>query len=78
MRTELLTRGCATEAVDAYMGHWNMGEEPWATHSSFSFQQYRDEMEKFLVPLLDEIGLNGQFNRVLPVRAEHTTAIVPS
>jgi hypothetical protein len=71
MRTELLIRGCAMEAVDAYMGHWNMGEEPWATYSSFSYQQYRDEMNKYLVPLLDEIGLNGQINYGVPFSANN-------
>jgi len=59
MRTELLARGCSIEVVDAYMGHWSLGEEPWATFSSFTFQQYRDEMEKYLVPLMNDIGLNG-------------------
>lgn len=58
MRTELLLRGCPTEAVDAFMGHWSLGEEPWASCSSFTFQSYREEMKRYLVPLLDELGLN--------------------
>lgn len=75
MRTELLARGCSTEAIDAYMGHWYMGEEPWSTHSSFSFQQYRNEMETFLAPLMEEIGLTGQFAPVLPWYVELSTSI---
>lgn len=59
MRTELLARGCSIEVIDAYMGHWSIGEEPWSTYSSFTFQQYRDEMEKHLVPLMIDLGLKG-------------------
>jgi len=66
MRTELLARGCPSEIVDAWMGHWHMGEEPWALHSSFSFQAYRDELEKYLIPLLDEIGLDGRIEPLPP------------
>lgn len=67
MRTELLARGCASEVVDAWMGHWHMGEEPWALHSSFSFQAYRNELERHLVPLLDEIGLNGHVEPLVSI-----------
>lgn len=67
MRTELLARGCASEVVDALMGHWHMGEEPWALHSSFSFQAHRNELEKHLAPLLDEIGLNGHVESLVSI-----------
>ena len=59
MRTELLARGCPTEVVDAWMGHWHFGEEPWGLYSSFSFQEYRAALQTHLIPLLDELGFNG-------------------
>lgn len=59
MRTELLTRGCPSEVVDAWMGHWNFGEEPWGPYSSFSFLEYRATLEKYLVPLMQDLGLDG-------------------
>lgn len=59
MRTELLARGCPMEVVDAWMGHWYMGEEPWGPYSSFSFRSYRDMLEIHIKPLLDELGLDG-------------------
>jgi len=34
------------ESIDALMGHWWRGEEPWGTFSSFSYSQFRKEMEK--------------------------------
>jgi integrase len=57
VRSELLSRGCPVEVVDAYMGHWSTGEEPWAVFSSFSFEEYRQQLEAHLVPLMQEIGL---------------------
>jgi hypothetical protein len=30
LRTELLERGCPPEVIDAFMGHWQQGEEPFS------------------------------------------------
>jgi len=60
VRTELLECGCPMEVVDAWMGHWHTGEEPWAMYSSFGFQAYRDSLQLYLVPLLEKIGLSGE------------------
>jgi hypothetical protein len=57
---ELLDRGCAPEVVDACMGHWFRGEEPWAQFSTFSFGDYKRALEGYLVPLLlDKIGFRA-------------------
>lgn len=55
--SELLERGCAIEVVDAWMGHWHAGEEPWSMHSSFNFLSYREALHTYLVPILRELGL---------------------
>jgi hypothetical protein len=57
LRNELLERGCPVEVVDAFMGHWKAGEEPWAVHSSFSFASYCVELNKYLIPFLKDLGL---------------------
>ncbi len=59
MRTTLLERGCPTEVVDAWMGHWHAGEEPWGPYSSFSFAEYRSKIKEYLVPILEDLGLDG-------------------
>ena len=59
MRTTLLDRGCPNEIVDAWMGHWHTGEEPWGPYSSFSFREYRIKLETFLVPVMQDLGLDG-------------------
>ena len=57
MRTELLELGIAPEIMDAWMGHWWRGEEPWGRYSTFSYAKYREVLEDTLVPFLDELGL---------------------
>ena len=29
---------CGAEIVDAFMGHWAFGEEPWAPYSTFNYE----------------------------------------
>jgi hypothetical protein len=57
LRTELLERGCFPEVVDAFMGHWQSGEEPFGVYSSFDFSEYISELRTYLEPLLSDIGL---------------------
>jgi hypothetical protein len=57
LRTELIERDCPPEIVDAFLGHWQAGEEPFGTFSSLSFEDYVAELRIYLEPLLEEIGL---------------------
>ena|GEM_PF-1676253 len=57
LRTELLERGCNPEVVDAFLGHWQNGEEPFGLYSSFNFLEYIAELRTHLAPLLKDIGL---------------------
>lgn len=55
--SELLDRGCPSEVVSAWMGHWHRGEEPWSRFSTFAFSEYRRCLGKYLVPFLrEELG----------------------
>jgi|GEM_PF-3013604 len=56
LRSTLLERGCPIEVINAYMGHYERGEEPWGIFSGLSPLTYRDVLEQFLVPLLAEDG----------------------
>lgn len=40
IRTELSEQGIAPEYLDAWMGHWFCGEEPFGPHSTFSYSDY--------------------------------------
>ncbi len=57
VRTELLEDGVPPEVMDAWMGHWWQGEEPWGPYSTFSYSQYRQTLESKLVPFLDDLGI---------------------
>jgi hypothetical protein len=59
IRTELFEAGCPPEVIDALMGHWQQGEEPFGRFSSFSFATYVTELEKYLLPLLEDLGFNS-------------------
>jgi hypothetical protein len=54
--TELRERGFPPEMIDALMGHWWRGEEPWGVFSSFTFLEFRRELERVLPPFLVELG----------------------
>ncbi|MBT0666128.1 hypothetical protein KI809_17595 [Geobacter pelophilus] len=56
LRTNLLQSGCPVEVIQAFLGHWERGVEPWGRYSGLSPLVYRDELSKHLVPLLEEAG----------------------
>ena len=56
LRTELIESGCPSEVVDAFMGHWSRGEEPFGWFSSFSYRDHIMTLESYLVPLLKDLG----------------------
>jgi hypothetical protein len=58
IRTELLEGGCPIEVIDACMGHWNMGEEPHGTFSSFNFGDFVPVLKEHLEELHSKIGLD--------------------
>lgn len=59
LRTELIEMGCPHEVVDAFLGHWQRGEEPFGTYSSFSFSDYIVILNQYLEKLFNKIGLTG-------------------
>ena len=58
IRTSLLEADCSPETVDALMGHWEFGEEPWAIESSFDVQEYVAELQDHFVPMVTRAGFD--------------------
>jgi hypothetical protein len=54
LRTNLLERKCPLEVINAFMGHWERGVEPWGKYSGLSPDVYRSELAYHLVKLLAE------------------------
>jgi len=64
IRTELTERGCPSEALAAFMGHWLRGEEPQDAYSTFCPAVYAKVLDEWITPLLRELGwsaLNSQW-----------------
>jgi hypothetical protein len=59
VRSELVERGHAAESIDALLGHWFNGEEPWSYFSTFDFGKHIELLKGSLVPLMKEIGFKS-------------------
>ena len=56
LRSYLIQEGCAATLVNAHLGHWHYGEEPWAGPSAFDPVRYRQGILPYLNRLMDAIG----------------------
>ena len=56
LRTQLREKGVRGEIIDAFMGHWDLGQEPHGKYSSLSPQAFRDQLDQPLTELLVESG----------------------
>lgn len=70
MRTELREAGCPADYVNAFMGHASYGEEPWCRYSSLSVKNYRVVMERYLEPILRDLGFEAAASRLIVTGAK--------
>jgi hypothetical protein len=56
LRTNLLRLGCPLEVTNAFMGHWELGQEPWGRFSGLSPHTYRRELSNYLEILIEQDG----------------------
>lgn len=56
LHTQLKERGCSAEIVDAFMGHWDSGQEPWAKYSTFCPREYRAHITLRIEEVMQEQG----------------------
>jgi hypothetical protein len=61
VRSQLLWAGCAGEAIDALLGHWIRGAEPWGRFSTLPPAKWSQQIDVALIPLVEQLGL-----KVLP------------
>lgn len=57
MFNALLDFGCPPETVRIWMGHALTGEEWWRDDATFSHQDYRNQLRRYLVPILNYLEL---------------------
>nr|WP_320050512.1 hypothetical protein [uncultured Desulfuromonas sp.] len=56
LRSALLARNCPSEIINAFMGHWFLGEEPWGRYSGLSPVVYRQTLSEHIPALLEQLG----------------------
>lgn len=66
LRTELLERGCSPEAVDAFMGHANLGESPYSRYSTFDYGLFWADIQNALRSLHEALELEAIPSRLVP------------
>ena len=52
LRSKLIASRCPVEVLDAFLGHWERGREPWGRYSGLPPHVYREELARHLLPLL--------------------------
>ncbi len=60
LRTRLREAGCDAECVNAYLGHWQYGQEPFGTYSTLAPVEMMAEMAPYLESLRREAGWTPQ------------------
>lgn len=63
LRTNLREKGCPAEVVDAFMGHWGRGQEPWGKHSSMSAYDLIEVLKPYIERLLNALGYQALRSR---------------
>jgi len=56
LRSNLLEMGCPPDVLNAFMGHWEIGQEPWAGFSTLGAMDFRDAIAPLLTELLTSCG----------------------
>lgn len=56
LKSELQENGCDPEILEAFLGHWQTGQEPMVRTSSLHPQDFRCELSRYLPQLLTELG----------------------
>jgi hypothetical protein len=56
LRTYLIEEKCPEDIIDAFLGHWDRGREPWASYGVVDPWGYRQKLLQYLEPLLELLG----------------------
>jgi hypothetical protein len=59
LRSKALNGGLPPEVIDALLGHWHMGSEPWSSYGLFDFQGFRSALEPFIENIQKELNIQS-------------------
>jgi len=57
LRSELVRRNCPAELIDAQLGHWSIGREPFGPSSSLSITDFALSIAPYLESICSELGI---------------------
>jgi integrase len=70
LRTELLQAGCPPQAIDALLGHFNLGESPSARYASLDWPLQTKTIGMHLDALMFGLGLRSMRSQLLPAAVD--------
>jgi integrase len=56
LKYRLIQRGCSPELVEAQLGHWENGQEPWGLYSNLDLLDFAGQMAGHLPKIMEEDG----------------------
>lgn len=56
LKNALLDSGCPGEVIEAQLGHWELGQEPWNRFSNLHPREFSRQLEKHLAKILKDDG----------------------
>ncbi|WP_044409949.1 hypothetical protein [Thiomicrospira microaerophila] len=59
LRGRLLELNVPGHYIDAYLGHWHLGTQPWGQMSLFDQKDYIEKMSQTIPVILDELGFKA-------------------
>jgi hypothetical protein len=74
IRSALIEKRANAEYIDAYLGHWQLGTEPWHKYSLFDPLDYRKTIKKYVLGIVSEISVEPLLHNVMaqisPIKEE--------
>ncbi|PLA73475.1 hypothetical protein CYQ88_10975 [Hydrogenovibrio sp. SC-1] len=57
LESELRKLGMPLKYISCFLGHWQLGEEPWSRNGSFDFQQFNQSVQSHIEGLSKGLGI---------------------
>lgn len=70
LRTELLMAGCPGQSIDAFLGHFGLGENPASRHASLDWSQHLAVIRHYVRAVLHGFDLTQVRSKLIPAAYE--------
>jgi hypothetical protein len=59
LRGKLMDKGVTPTYIDAYLGHWHLGTEPWGRRSMFSMTDYQEQLSAAISDIVHRLDFKA-------------------